>query len=62
MKIKVTFPIRIGERVVEPGETIDVSAVNAAKYLDNEWATKVAEAPKVKRAKRKVEVWQQDEQ
>jgi hypothetical protein len=52
MLIKITFPIRIGERVIQPGETIDVSAAEAALYLDNEWAAKVAEVKDDNRKKR----------
>lgn len=43
MKIKVTYPIRIDDRVYMPGETIDVPEPQAHEYIDNEWAAEVAE-------------------
>ena len=46
MKIYVTHPIQIGERVVMPGETIDAPEGKALEYIGNEWAIKVAEAKK----------------
>ena len=49
MKIKVTFPIRIKDRVAMPGETIDAPEGKALEYIGNEWAVEVAEVRKQKR-------------
>lgn len=43
MILKITYPVKIGERVVMPGETIDAPDKEARVYLSNEWATEVAE-------------------
>ena len=58
MIIKVTYPIQIGNRLVQPGESIDVAPAEAEQYIANEWAVAtvavaIDETPK----KRKVKEW-----
>ena len=61
MKIKVTHPIKIGDRVVMPGETIDAPEGKALEYIGNEWAIELAEVRKQKRKKEvKHDDWQND--
>jgi hypothetical protein len=47
MRIKITYPVRIGDRVIQPGETIDAEEKDARFFLTNEWAAIVAEDEKI---------------
>lgn len=46
MKIKVTYPIRVGEKLYQPGEVIEVKDKDGLLYVENEWAFEIADANK----------------
>ena len=60
MRIKVTYPIHnYNDRVLMPGETIDVPASKGRFFIGNGWAIEVAEETNSKR-KVKRDDWQND--
>jgi glycine/serine hydroxymethyltransferase len=46
MKIKLTYPLQIGDRLYEAGEIIDAAEVDAKQLLTNGLAIEVAEVKK----------------
>ena len=54
MKIKVTYPIRVGDSLYQPGETIQVKDKDGLIYVEKDWAFEIADKNKeVKNADRK---------
>jgi len=43
MLVKITHPILYNDRVLLPGETMNVPARVAREWLEQQWAAKVAE-------------------
>lgn len=43
MKIKVTYPIRVGEKLYQPGEVIQVKNQDGLIYVEKDWGFEVKE-------------------